>query len=56
MRLPCLLPPGSFDYWNVAAKSELATALVHTAARLPRCARDDVRGQLKDPDPSRVPD
>ena len=41
--------PGSFDYRNVAAKSELATALVHTATRSPRCARNDIRGQSKDP-------
>ena len=42
--------PGSFDYRNVAAKSELATALVDTATGLPRCARNDIGGQSKGPD------
>ena len=38
---------GPFDYRNVAAKGELGTALVDTATRLPRCARNDIRGQSK---------
>ena len=41
--------PGSFDYRNVAAKGELATALVDSATRLPRCARNDIRRQSKGP-------
>ena len=39
---------GSFDYRNIAVKSALATALVDAATRLPRCARNDMRGQSKD--------
>ena len=41
--------PGYFDYRNAAVKNILATALVATLARLPRCARDDIGEQSKDP-------
>ena len=35
--------PGPFNYRNVAVRSELATALIDAATRLPRCARNDIR-------------
>ena len=41
--------PGRFNYRSVAVRSELATALIDTATRLPRCARNDIRRQLKEP-------
>ena len=41
--------PGRFNYRNVAVRSELATALIDTATRLPRCARNYIRRKLKEP-------